>query len=55
MDTNQLTPGLCTAEFYLILDVGVGGTNGWFPDGKEKPWYDGAESRVSWTLETGDI
>jgi hypothetical protein len=36
--------GLCTTEFYLILDVGVGGTNGWFPDGKEKPWYDGAES-----------
>ena len=36
--------GLCTTEFYLILDVGVGGTNGWFPDGKEKPWYDGAQS-----------
>ena len=31
-------------EFYLILDVGVGGTNGWFPDGKEKPWLDGSLS-----------
>ncbi|KAF8882971.1 GH16 beta-1,3-glucan recognition protein [Infundibulicybe gibba] len=29
-------------SFYLILDVGVGGTNGWFPDGSEKPWLDGS-------------
>ncbi|KAJ3709694.1 concanavalin A-like lectin/glucanase domain-containing protein [Lentinula guzmanii] len=29
-------------RFYLILDVGVGGTNGWFPDGPEKPWLDGS-------------
>ncbi|TFK22849.1 concanavalin A-like lectin/glucanase [Coprinopsis marcescibilis] len=27
-------------KFYLILDVGVGGTNGWFPDHPDKPWYD---------------
>ena len=28
-------------EFYLILDVGVGGTNGWFQDGASgKPWVD---------------
>ncbi|KAH7235823.1 concanavalin A-like lectin/glucanase domain-containing protein [Fusarium tricinctum] len=28
-------------EFYLILNVAVGGTNGWFEDGKSgKPWYD---------------
>ena len=28
-------------EFYLILNVGVGGTNGWFEDGKSgKPWVD---------------
>lgn len=29
--------------FYLILDVAVGGTNGWFPDGAgDKPWLNGA-------------
>lgn len=28
-------------EFYLILNVAVGGTNGWFEDGKSgKPWVD---------------
>lgn len=28
-------------EFYLILNVAVGGTNGWFADGKSgKPWID---------------
>ena len=28
---------------YLILDVAVGGTNGWFPDGAgNKPWLNGA-------------
>lgn len=27
--------------FYLILDLAVGGTSGWFPDGVGgKPWYD---------------
>ncbi|GJJ14723.1 hypothetical protein Clacol_008990 [Clathrus columnatus] len=27
--------------FYLIMDVAVGGTNGWFPDGiGNKPWLD---------------
>jgi hypothetical protein len=31
--------------FYLILDVAVGGTNGWFPDGSEKPWLDGSTSQ----------
>jgi hypothetical protein len=31
--------------FYLILDVAVGGTNGWFPDGGEKPWLDGSTSQ----------
>lgn len=26
-------------EFYLIMNVAVGGTNGWFPDGQgNKPW-----------------
>lgn len=33
-------------RFYLILDVGVGGTNGWFPDGKEKPWLDGSPTAM---------
>lgn len=34
--------------FYLILDVAVGGTNGWFPDGVDnKPWLDGSRSARS--------
>ncbi|KAI1766720.1 glycoside hydrolase family 16 protein [Hypoxylon sp. FL1150] len=44
-------------EFYLILNVAVGGTNGWFEDAKSgKPWIDGSpnakkdfwNSRSSW-------
>ncbi|KAF2454579.1 glucan endo-1,3-beta-D-glucosidase [Lineolata rhizophorae] len=32
-------------DFYLILNVAVGGTNGWFKDGKSgKPWVDGSPS-----------
>ena len=32
-------------EFYLILNVAVGGTNGWFEDGKSnKPWVDQSPS-----------
>jgi len=28
-------------DFYLVLNVAVGGTNGWFKDGKSgKPWID---------------
>ncbi|OZJ05145.1 hypothetical protein BZG36_01344 [Bifiguratus adelaidae] len=27
-------------DFYLILDIAVGGTNGWFPDSVTKPWVD---------------
>ena len=34
---------LLPIAFYLILDVAVGGTNGWFPDGAgDKPWLNGA-------------
>ncbi|QSZ36651.1 hypothetical protein DSL72_006532 [Monilinia vaccinii-corymbosi] len=32
-------------EFYLILNVAVGGTNGWFADGQSgKPWIDASET-----------
>ena len=32
-------------DFYLILNVAVGGTNGWFEDGvAAKPWVDGSET-----------
>lgn len=32
-------------EFYLILSVGVGGTNGWFKDGRSgKPWVDASQT-----------
>lgn len=31
--------------FYLILSLAVGGTNGWFEDGRGgKPWFDGSPS-----------
>jgi hypothetical protein len=40
--TSKLTFSIA---FYLILDVAVGGTNGWFPDGSgNKPWLNGAIS-----------
>jgi hypothetical protein len=33
--------------FYLILNVAVGGTNGWFPDGVgNKPWLDGSATAM---------
>ena len=39
---NKATP--FDQEFYLILNVGVGGTNGWFKDGASgKPWVDQSE------------
>jgi hypothetical protein len=31
-------------EFYLILSVAVGGTNGYFPDGENKPWANSGEN-----------
>ena len=32
-------------SFYLIMNVAVGGTNGWFPDGVGgKPWFDSSSS-----------
>lgn len=31
--------------FYLIMNVAVGGTNGWFEDGEDgKPWLDGSDN-----------
>lgn len=33
-------------RFYLILNVAVGGTNGWFPDSDEKPWLNGATTAM---------
>lgn len=33
-------------QFYLILDLAVGGTSGWFPDGfGGKMWFDGSNSK----------
>ena len=36
--------------FYLILDLAVGGTSGWFPDGVgNKPWFDtSGDQRALW-------
>ena len=33
-------------DFYLILSVAVGGTNGWFPDSGDKPWSNNAPVRL---------
>jgi beta-glucanase (GH16 family) len=34
-------------EFYLILDLAVGGTSGWFPDGVGgKPWIDSSDTAM---------
>lgn len=34
-------------EFYLVLNLAVGGTNGWFEDGKNgKPWADKSKEAV---------
>lgn len=36
------------SAFYLILNVAVGGQNGYFPDNLgNKPWNDGADSAMS--------
>ncbi|KAH7103335.1 concanavalin A-like lectin/glucanase [Auriculariales sp. MPI-PUGE-AT-0066] len=46
---GSASPGVAPfdQEFYLILDVAVGGTNGWFPDGKgKKPWVNGASQAM---------
>ncbi|KAJ7758801.1 GH16 beta-1,3-glucan recognition protein, partial [Mycena maculata] len=40
--------------FYLIMNVAVGGTNGWFPDGPEKPWLDGSATAARDFLEAQD-
>ncbi len=34
-------------EFYLILNVAVGGVNGYFGDSPDKPWANGAENARS--------
>jgi beta-glucanase (GH16 family) len=35
-------------QFYLIMNVAVGGTNGWFPDNAgDKPWIDNSKNAMS--------
>ena len=30
-------------DFYVVINLAVGGTNGWFKDGRsDKPWLDGS-------------
>lgn len=44
IDTGRLNSPF-DQDFYLILNVAVGGTNGWFEDGKSsKPWFDNSPS-----------
>lgn len=34
-------------EFYLIIDLAVGGTSGWFPDNVGgKMWFDGSRDAM---------
>ncbi|KII85577.1 glycoside hydrolase family 16 protein [Plicaturopsis crispa FD-325 SS-3] len=34
-------------SFYLLIDLAVGGTSGWFPDGVDgKPWYDASSTAM---------
>lgn len=43
---NDLNAAPFDKPFYLIMNVAVGGTNGWFPDGVgDKPWVDGSLSK----------
>ncbi|EJD35002.1 concanavalin A-like lectin/glucanase [Auricularia subglabra TFB-10046 SS5] len=42
-------------EFYLILNVAVGGTNGWFPDNiGDKPWFDNSPTAMKDFIEAKD-
>ncbi|KAJ7689727.1 hypothetical protein B0H17DRAFT_632638 [Mycena rosella] len=41
-------------SFYLIMNVAVGGTNGWFPDGPEKPWLNGSATAPRDFLQAQD-
>ena len=42
-------------KFYLILNVGIGGTNGWFQDGKSgKPWVDSSKTAAKDFIEAKD-
>ena len=44
-DHNNAAP--FDQSFYLILDLAVGGTSGWFPDGYGgKMWFDGSNSTL---------
>ena len=44
---HDISVDIMTSEFYLILDVAAGGTNGWFPDGVgKKPWLDGSSTAM---------
>ncbi|KAF9005039.1 concanavalin A-like lectin/glucanase domain-containing protein [Cyathus striatus] len=44
---NSFSNLMLGLAFYLILNVAVGGTNGWFPDGNEKPWLDASSTAMS--------
>lgn len=45
----NLQPTGLRSEFYLILNVAVGSSNGWFPENQgNKPWLDNA-ARMSFT------
>ncbi|CAK5275550.1 unnamed protein product [Mycena citricolor] len=41
--TNGTSATPFDQDFYLIMNIAVGGTNGWFPDGQgDKPWLNAA-------------
>lgn len=56
--TNGSTSAPFDQEFYLILNVGVGGSNGWFPDwqGEDgKPWINQGASPAYDFLKAKDV
>ena len=55
-ETSSIELLFVSTAFYLILDVAVGGTNGWFPDGAgDKPWLNGAISGYYFSIWGGEM
>ncbi|KAH8830091.1 concanavalin A-like lectin/glucanase domain-containing protein [Flagelloscypha sp. PMI_526] len=49
---NGTTAAPFDQSFFLIISLGVGGTNGWFPDDKDKPWVDWSRTAMRDFLNT---
>ena len=46
-DVQSVNSAPFDRDFYLILNVAVGGKNGWFPENQgNKPWLDGSSAAM---------